>query len=241
MSSVSPAGVLTLNESALELLWHTYSDPSGTISSLDYVGSSADALDYGQSLAGLVGYRGRIQDDDGPSEFAYVSISANLTGSSGATGLSGSAAADLIAASTGVAKTGDIEKDNDLSGYDAFSLTLHNDDDDIWWVNLFINTGYTTGGYGEPDNYYENGWVMLPGLSSATLTVDFTDPTIQHLNHVTDIGICIGGEMNGSPYGVPANPSNPDVYHISASPIPEPATLAMLALGSLAFLGRRKA
>jgi len=237
MASVSMAGLtFTLNPDALELLWHTDSKPTGTISRLDNLYPSTSGGGNDPIVDGVT-YVGILKDDGGAnSPFVQIQIGANFMGTSPSTGNSGATTAAAIAAATGVAETGNIEVDNSLVGYDAFALTFRNADDDIWWVNTSINTGYTTGGYSETDNYYESGWTELASGSSATLTVDLTSAV--NLNHVTNIGFNVGGNMIGGT--VPYNPGNPDWFHISVTPIPEPVTFAILGLGSIGLLRLRK-
>jgi hypothetical protein len=222
----------TLNDAALLMLWETYENPSNSTTA--FIGSYSGSYPGGTpSMSGDVGFVGTVFDstfvdvdldgkDDDP--FAQMMIGANFWGTSSQTGQSGATTAQVIGAALGIAPT------NSLVGFDSYSLYLENDNDDEWFVNIHLNTGYTD--LGESDNYYENGWTALPGNSSVVLSIDLTGAA--NLNHVTNIGINVGGNMNGGSGGVPGNPSNPDVFHVSAAPIPEPSTILLLGLG---FLG----
>jgi hypothetical protein len=127
----------------------------------------------------------------------------------------------------------------DLSAYDGYSLMFLNTNNSSWLVNVYMNTGWTDSPYGEPDNFYQNGWVeLLPGVSTI-VTLDFAAEGVINLNHVTNIGFEVGGNLDSYPPDNPNNPSNPDTYHIDVSQIPEPVTFVLLGLGAIA-LRRRK-
>jgi len=127
---------------------------------------------------------------------------------------------------------------SDLSSYSGYTLTFLNTNNSSWFVNLYMNTGWTDPPYNQPNNFYQNSWVELLPSVSTTLTLDFTG--VVNLNHVTNIGFQVGGNMDVYPYTAGAdNPSNPDDYHIDVSTVPEPATLALLGLSAL-LLTRKK-
>jgi hypothetical protein len=216
----------TLNDAALLMLWETYENPSNATTI--FIDSYAGAYPGGTpGMGGDVGFVGTIFDSTADGDpFAQMMVGANFWGTSGQTGESGATTAEVIGTALGTGPT------NDLSGYDEFVLRLFNDNDDKWFVNIHLNTGYTDAPWNEPDTYVENGWTELPAFGSVTLSIDLTG--VPNLNHVTNIGINIGGNMNGGLGGVPGNPSNPDTYHISAaSAIPEPSTIILLGLGVL--------
>ena len=128
---------------------------------------------------------------------------------------------------------------SDLSAYDGYKLTFLNTNNSAWFVNVYMNTGWTDAPYSELNNFYQNGWVeLLPGVSTI-LTLDFAAVSAINLNHVTNIGFEVGANMDEFPFWNPNNPSNGDIYHIDVSSVPEPVTIMLLGLGALA-LRRRK-
>jgi len=123
----------------------------------------------------------------------------------------------------------------DLTGYDSYELVFTNTNNSNWFVNLWMNTGWTDAPYNETNQFYQNGWVEIaPGVST-TVVLDLT--TVANLNHVTGIGFQVGGNMIANyPYG--NNPSNPDVYHINVAPVPVPGAVLLGFLG-LGYAGMK--
>jgi hypothetical protein len=219
------ATTFTFDQSQLIQLWQVYENPSATGSFYD--DQSWDAGEASGYIASgsdeSVEYIGGLADDGGPSPFAQMQIGSNFWGTSSNTGESGPSVGTL-----GV---------GDLTGYDKFALKFENTNDDTWWVNLYLNTGWTDSPWGETDNYYENGWTELKVGQSATLTVDLTG--VSNLNHVSNIGFNVGGNMGT---GLGDDPSNPDTFKITVSPVPEPSTMLLLGAGfiGMAAIGRKK-
>ena len=100
----------------------------------------------------------------------------------------------------------------DLTGYDAFAMTLSNDNDDVWTVELYIDNGVSI--------MYSNVATLSPGQSE-NLILNFAN-----LGAVDSIGFVISADRN-------------DTFHVSANVIPEPATICLLGLGGL-LLRKRK-
>ena len=99
-----------------------------------------------------------------------------------------------------------------LTGFDEFAMTLHNDNDDVWYVQLYVDDGVSL---------ITSGLATLAYGESANLSLAITG-----LGAVDSVGFMISSTQN-------------DTYHISADVIPEPATLCLLGLGGL-LLRRRK-
>ena len=106
--------------------------------------------------------------------------------------------------------------DIDLASYDSYALNLYNDDNnDLWSVAIFAQNQ-------NGSTVVTSGFVALPAGASSTLSID-----ISTLGANSIAGLIISTDMT-------------DAGHISASPIPEPATIALFGLGSAALLLKRK-
>jgi hypothetical protein len=230
---IAKADTFTLNEDALLMLWGVFENPESTGSgSTDLFKLEAtsygtkDPLKYlGTTFQGSVGFVGNILSPT-LGDFAQMGIGANFWGAS-STG-SGAKTAQVIGAALGTGPT------NDLSMFDEYALTLYNDNDDVWWVNIFLNTGYTDSPWNEPNNFYQNGWTAVAPGTGVTLSIDLSG--VANLNHVTNIGFQVGGNMGKSG----TDPSDPDVFHVSVAPVPEPGTLMLLGSGLVGLAVFRK-
>jgi len=192
----------TFNKSAALMLQEiSHSPSSGVFSDLYLVTTDLDAYSGDSGMRGQVGYMGLLDATKTQKE-AWMRI--------GATSTTSPTVDSVLGTALGTAPT------HNLAAYDEYRLFLANDNNSNWWVQLFIETATT--------NSRQSGQVTLGPGESTTLRLDLTG--LSALNNVTAIGFDIGGTMTGG-----VNPSDPDVFHISAVPVPAASILGLLGLG----------
>ena len=145
----------------------------------------------------------------------------------------------------------------DLTGYDDFRMSFHNQGDEYAvWGNLFINTGYTDDGFDEVDYFAQiDTWQWAEYCDSMILVLDFDDAhiwqnnypdgvysntvdlgtgqTIPLLDHVTGIGFAVATRGPDDPGG-PAFDVDVDTV-----PVPGAVLLGMLGLSVAGIKLRR--
>ena len=127
-----------------------------------------------------------------------------MSGEVGWVGMLGDQTGDDVAVMT-IHSGGNAGLNGSYIGYRAF---VQNDDDDPWDVRIFMNGHYSA-------------WAALaPYHGAAELLVTWITP----VTTVTDIGLEVYGNFSDG------SPSNPDVFHISAVPIPGAALLGVFGL-----------
>jgi len=138
-----------------------------------------------------------------------------------------------------------------LGSYTGYTMSIENPGTDSFWASLYMNTGWTDPPWNvtEGDRYYQSGngtGVWVGAGSTVCLTLDFTNAalwngsafitnqTVQNLHHVTDIGFKIGAQLNTA-----GQVSSGTAFNVNV--VPEPATVALLGLGALSLLRKRRA
>ncbi len=102
-----------------------------------------------------------------------------------------------------------------LSSDDTLVVTLNNDNDDVWKYKLFADIGDTG------TQFVSGSWTTIAFGTSATLNLPYSG-----LDATSRIGFMVGSD------------DHENTVHTSA--VPEPTTVALLGLGALSLLHRRK-
>jgi hypothetical protein len=100
---------------------------------------------------------------------------------------------------------------NDLTGYTDFSMTIHNDNDDVWSYKLFVETDIT---------YTNDDWTPLDPGDTGILSLDLS--SVSGIDSVVSIGLMIKS-------------SHGDLFHTSATAAHVPAPGAVL-LGGIGII-----
>lgn len=125
---------------------------------------------------------------------------------------------------------GNVVTTENFSSFDGLQIAFKNTNNSDWSLNVWVKVGATM---------YENGWSLLSPGQSTSIALNFVDAGINP-SAITSYGFQVKGYMDFEPQG--NNPSNPDTFHITVSPVPVPGAVILGGIGAgiVGWFRRRK-